>query len=87
MDAAMQALTDAAAENTTVTASAAAVIQGPGDRPGEVADDQEAVLQAAHGPADCGRGRRREGAFDRPPAPLGRHFPAAAPRCFRYSSR
>ena len=54
---------------------------------GEQGDDQEAVLQPAHGPADRGRGRRGEGAFDRARAPLGRHFPAAAPRCFRYSSR
>ena len=51
----------------------------------EQGDDQEAVLQPAQRPAGRGRGRRGEGAFGR--APLGRHFPAAAPRCFRNSSR
>ena len=64
--------------------------QGVGEgqeRRREQGGDQEPVLQPAHRPAGRGRGRRGEGAFGRTRAPLGRHFPAAAPRCFRNSSR
>ena len=52
---------------------------------GEQGGDQEAVLQPPHRPAGRGGGRRGEGTLDQ--ALLGRHFPAAAPRCFRNSSR
>ncbi len=54
---------------------------------GEEGEDQEGVLQAPRAPAEPRRGRAREVALDRAPGRLGRHFPAAAPRCFRYSSR
>ena len=57
------------------------------ERGDEEGQDQEAVLQVAHDPADRGRRRRGERALDRARLRLGRHFPAAAPRCFRYSSR
>ncbi len=57
------------------------------ERGGEERHDEEAVLQVAHHPADRGRRGRGERAFDRARLCLGRHFPAAAPRCFRYSSR
>ncbi len=66
--------------------------EGPAQGVGEGQDggreqggDQEAVLQAPHRQAGRGGGRRGEGALDQ--ARLGRHFPAAAPRCLRNSSR